>query len=54
MNDRTLIGALIVAVILFVGLMGQYSLKLERENQRLHEQVDASTIPPSTNYVRTR
>lgn len=54
MNDKTLIGILIAAVLISVLLIGQYSLKLERENQRLHEQVDASTVPPSTNYVRTR
>lgn len=53
-DDKKFIGLLIVVCLLTVLVCGLAILRLDRENARLHAAVDASTVPPSTNYVRTR
>jgi len=53
-DDKKFIGLLIAVCLITVFVCGLAVNKLERENARLHAAVDASTVPPSTNYVRTR
>ncbi len=53
MNQHNAIWFLLWAVLATVLLIGQYSLKLERENRDLHQRVSASIIPPTTANIRT-
>jgi len=48
----SLIWCLIWAVLLVSMLIGQYSLKLERDRDRLHAEVNASMIPPEVKIFR--
>ena len=52
--NRHAIWFLVWLVLGTVLLIGQYQQKLTRDQDRLHAAVDASAVPPSTNYVRTR
>lgn len=55
MNDRTthrLLWLLTWAVMIVVYLVGNYTLKLERDNARLHAEVEASMIPPEVKIFR--
>ena len=54
MNKHNAMWFLIWAVMGLALLIGQYQQKLNRDNDRLHAAVEESTVPPSTNYVRTR
>jgi len=54
MKTENLLWPLLWAVMALVLVVGQYQLKLGRDNDRLHAAVDASTVPPSTNNVSTR
>lgn len=42
----SLIWFLMWAILFVVLLMGNYSLKLERDRDRLHAEVNASMVPP--------
>ena len=42
----SLIWFLMWAILFVVLLMGNYSLKLERDRDRLHAEVNASMLPP--------
>lgn len=54
MKTESLLWILVWAVLGTVLLIGQYSLLQGREDARLHAQVDASTVQPSTRNVSTR
>ena len=54
MKTESLLWILVWAVLGTVLLIGQYSLLQGREDARLHAQVDASMVPPSTRNVSTR
>jgi hypothetical protein len=41
-----LIWILLWAVLIVVYLLGNYSMKLERDNERLHAEVTKSMMPP--------
>ena len=47
-----LIWLLLWAVMIVVYLMGNYSMKLERDNERLHAEVNASMMPPEVKIMR--
>ena len=47
-----LIWLLTWAVLIVVYLLGNYSMKLERDNERLHAEVNASMLPPEVKIVR--
>jgi hypothetical protein len=40
------------AVLITVYLIGNYSMKLERDNERLHAEVTNSMMPPEIKIVR--
>lgn len=44
--ERTLLWFLIWAVLITVFIIGQHSMKMEREYARLHAAVNASMVPP--------
>ena len=47
-----LIWLLLWAVMIVVYLMGNYCLKLERDNDRLHAEVNKSMLPPEVKIMR--
>lgn len=55
MNDRTtcrLVWLLFWAAMIVAYLIGNYSMKLERDNARLHAEVEASMLPPDVKIMR--
>lgn len=54
MKTENLLWILLWAVMALVLVIGQYQLRLDRENAQLHAEVEASMVPPSTNNISTR
>jgi len=46
------LAALIISSLFVAALIGQCCQIQERQNAKLHEAVELSMVPPSTNYIK--